>query len=920
MLFYSDSQGVIQAAIPSPVNQGSIGVNEVILIAPFPSQTVVSATFTLPNGVKLYPQYVGKDELEASDYPYIMAVVEAFTGKLPVIDGVSLNVWRLTLDKAITQVAGNVTIQFLFTGVNGTLTSTAATLPVNRGNAYLAPSVTTSDLDTIAGFLTRAKIAAENAETDAGTAISAQRAAEAAQGKAEEAEAKAAEHAKLYEEILPRLEYDHVITTEEELANLPNLTGRVLIKDIELDESLGFTINSGCTHIHLQNVNNGSTEAILHLQGHFHCEISGGTGVYGNIFLESFHGVTDFMGLTGVKLIYCQDIRHCIIISADGCKFIDNCFVISSAPTFTDCQFVCGLQFLDGSEGVAEFNNCSHLSNIECYGTYDECLYVDAETCRGFVPAEDYGKVRTLSDDGTYESKVLPQIITASVDDTFHLTVKLYDGIKEVEISSATIDLPLEEMIVGASVSDDGKALILTLKNGETIEISVSDLVRGLAKNITDGSGTGAVQQVADGVANGIDFTGKNANAEALDSTLTGVLPYGATGDYSESFGGKSIASGKRAHSEGTTTIAKGKYSHAEGDSSVALGDMSHAEGCRTVAAHSGAHSEGFETVAGAPYTHAEGVRNRAELDGAHAEGEDNRVDGKAAHAEGKGNIVEGDYSHAEGSYNIVRGVSSHAEGQNNSIEADYAHVEGTDNTIGHEGVHISGKGNVSARDNQFIVGQFNAYDDKALFIVGNGSDKGNPSNALAVYEDGTIKGNLVPAKNGVTEYDQVYGKTASGAQYMFDVMYPRYTGNIKNRYGLVLMDSGQILCGTPTADNHGANKAYVDTTAAQVVTAAVDGLRTHVYTVTADKPCVILPGQSVIIFTGGNLTLTFNYVGGGTNVYEVGDNIALAGLDIDSAWGYAIRFAGLSTGAQTKENVGSITVETDGTNLMFTH
>ena len=52
-------------------------------------------------------------------------------------------------------------------------------------------------------------------------------------------------------------------------------------------------------------------------------------------------------------------------------------------------------------------------------------------------------------------------------------------------ISTDTIDLPLESVVVGGSYDSTNKKVILTLENGNTIEFSVADLVSGLQSEIT---------------------------------------------------------------------------------------------------------------------------------------------------------------------------------------------------------------------------------------------------------------------------------------------------------------------------------------------------------------------------------------------------------------------------------------------------
>lgn len=60
---------------------------------------------------------------------------------------------------------------------------------------------------------------------------------------------------------------------------------------------------------------------------------------------------------------------------------------------------------------------------------------------------------------------------------TYVMTVAIKDATGNV-LSSDTVDLPLEEMIVSGRA--DGENITLTLKNGQTIQFSVSDIVSGL--------------------------------------------------------------------------------------------------------------------------------------------------------------------------------------------------------------------------------------------------------------------------------------------------------------------------------------------------------------------------------------------------------------------------------------------------------
>ncbi len=382
MLYYVDSAGVIQAAIPGTVAQGSVGVNEIVLIAPFPISTVVSALITLPNGLKIYPQYVGRDDIAASDYPYKFAPVTAFEGKIPTPDGVTVNVWKMSLDRALTQVSGNLHITFLFTDAFGhTLTSTLATLNVLRASPYLAPTVTEEDITTIQRYLAAAE-AAYLATVD------------------------------LLNEAGDRFAYDHVITTEEEFLNLNTYEGRILVKGVELTANCNVTVNANAVLLDFEGCTvNADTSIGIRINGHRNCTIRKCTfdgPNYDTVYISAF-GYVDKCGATrytSYTYTNCDHIYGSVITGAYQCRFIDNCDLYSEIDAeISNCSFINGIAENDayGSSGVV-FDTCLFISNVFAVGSYIDCLYVDNETCRGYVPAADAGKVRVLTTDGSYQA------------------------------------------------------------------------------------------------------------------------------------------------------------------------------------------------------------------------------------------------------------------------------------------------------------------------------------------------------------------------------------------------------------------------------------------------------------------------------------------------------------------------------------
>lgn len=237
------------------------------------------------------------------------------------------------------------------------------------------------------------------------------------------------------------------------------------------------------------------------------------------------------------------------------------------------------------------------------------------------------------------------------VDDTYVLQLKNNNG----EVISS-VDLPLETMVVSARYDASTKKLILTLKNQETIEISIADLVSGLstATNIENGSGTNSIQQKES--SKGFEYDNPNY-------TPTYTPEFGAKGKDSAVLNGNSMAKGELSTAEGRSTIAEGIRSHAEGTKTTTIGANAHAEGLQSIAKGDHSHAEGMLTQANGLTSHAEGNRTIASQNQAHAEGLNTTASGYQAHAEGKDTKASANNSHTEGEATIADSFASHAEG-----------------------------------------------------------------------------------------------------------------------------------------------------------------------------------------------------------------------------------------------------------------
>lgn len=278
--------------------------------------------------------------------------------------------------------------------------------------------------------------------------------------------------------------------------------------------------------------------------------------------------------------------------------------------------------------------------------------------------------------------------------------------------------------------------------------------------NIQNGSGSTAIQMKQDGTSGTFDFTNKNPNATAIDSSLTGNITYGATGAFATTLGGKGAAIGKRSVSQGTTTIAKGAYSHAEGDNTVALGNDSHAEGYATTASGTQAHSEGFNTIAKGTASHSEGKNSIATGEFSHAEGVDTSATGNYSHAEGTGTQAIKVGSHAEGTATIASGEFSHAEGTTTIASGSYSFAAGLHNTAQGEGSFAIGKENTAIGSLSVVEGKGGTANGHYSHVEGV---YGQSLTAIPSSGDGSSSDNPGGGSGGsgtATDTEPHYGET----------------------------------------------------------------------------------------------------------------------------------------------------------------
>lgn len=153
MLFFASGQGRL-TVVPAQINQNSNGANTIYLTGAFPSASVVTVAFTLPDGTNTEPQLMTGDK--TVDY-----------------NGLTLAVKEYSLPKSITQVYGRVTAQFYIQNGSEILATEATNITVAKGVPSKSPSAPENIYVQIAAALSSIQAELENPkrETYIGTSV-----------------------------------------------------------------------------------------------------------------------------------------------------------------------------------------------------------------------------------------------------------------------------------------------------------------------------------------------------------------------------------------------------------------------------------------------------------------------------------------------------------------------------------------------------------------------------------------------------------------------------------------------------------------------------------------------------------------------------------------------------------------------------
>ena len=203
------------------------------------------------------------------------------------------------------------------------------------------------------------------------------------------------------------------------------------------------------------------------------------------------------------------------------------------------------------------------------------------------------------------------------------------------------------------------------------------------------------------------------------------------------------IASGIASTAMGLATTASGDYSTAMGLATTASGDYSTAMGRGTTAYEDYSIAMGYDTTASGIASTAIGENTEASGDYSTAMGLATTASGDYSTTMGRGTTAYEDYSTAFGRNTTASGIVSTAMGLATTASGKYSTTVGFYTTASDRSSLVIGQYNLLGSTVTNSATDFST--DNTAFVIGNGADSDNRSDALVVKFNGdaTLAGNL---------------------------------------------------------------------------------------------------------------------------------------------------------------------------------
>ncbi len=419
---------------------------------------------------------------------------------------------------------------------------------------------------------------------------------------------------------------------------------------------------------------------------------------------------------------------------------------------------------------------------------------------------------------------------------------------------------------ISTAMGQDAKAIgSFSISMG--IGTTASGLVSIAIGDYTSASGSHSTAMGRNTTASAENSTamGSRTTASNFAATAMGELTV-ANGGASTAMGYNTLANGNRSTAMGEFTTAGGNYSTALGSYTIAISDYSTAIGLGTRASGYASTAMGNDTKADGHYSTAMGYNTTASGQYSTAMGSSTTASSYYSTAMGYNTTADNLFSTAMGYGTSASGSASIAMGYNTSARNNYSTALGYctrssgnastsmgSNTIANGwGATSLGESTQAQSYASVVLGRFNVVDGDSLnwvstdplFVIGNGADASNRSNALIVYKNGNmnVNGILTATGGNSTNWNTAYGWGNHDGLYRPIAWVPAWSDITAKPDFATVATTGSYndLTGTPTP----ADGSETQVTAGTNVSITGSGTIASPYVVNATQTPGTTPGE----------------------------------------------------------------------------
>ena len=233
---------------------------------------------------------------------------------------------------------------------------------------------------------------------------------------------------------IPITEWDLVITDKGSLGLLETASGNVLVKGVDIIQSL--SVSSSVSLLQFADCHFPmDSEQSITISGTAGTTIRGvlldGHDMTTSLTISGFGFVEHCYGEYPVQLYLedCSNIFHCSFCDAHNCHTISDCKVTNDyeGVLFENCQYISNISGGSYGGNDVDFKGCAYLSNIYIAdANYENCTYVDVHTCYGYKDTpnivygtDGYGEQAKVEINAELDKKLDKATVAPSADSAY---------------------------------------------------------------------------------------------------------------------------------------------------------------------------------------------------------------------------------------------------------------------------------------------------------------------------------------------------------------------------------------------------------------------------------------------------------------------------------------------------------------------